>query len=165
MSGIILNENVYTVYSLSLLTTTDFRILDGISKVLNEIIAFDNNNGKQTLWDEDIGPFQRRRTYRVETRGHDAILSYWFNTDEGDGGLVGRSCGGGRSASSPSSSSPTPCWIHQIAGTSVSFPRPAWSPRWRHFIISRETKRVRLGPIPVAFIYYILHDHDTYIPA
>ena len=96
----------------------DFRILDRISKVL--IIDL-NNNEKQTLWDEDIGPFQRRRTYRVETRGQDAILSYWFNTDKGDGGVVGRSCGGGRSASSPSSSSPTPCWIHQIAGTSVSF--------------------------------------------
>ena len=45
---------------------------------------------------KDIGPFQRMRTYRVETRGQDAILSYWFNTDEGDGGLVGRSCGRGR---------------------------------------------------------------------
>ena len=41
-------------------------------------------------------PFQRRRTYRVETRGQDAILSYCFNTDEIAGGLVGRSCGGGR---------------------------------------------------------------------
>ena len=59
------------------------------------LVSFLNNNEKQTLWDEDIGPFQRRRTYRVETRGQDAILSYWFNTDEIVGGLVGRSCGGG----------------------------------------------------------------------
>ena len=55
-----------------------------------------NNNEKQTLWDKDIGRFQCRRTYRVATRGQDAILSYWFNTDEGDGGLVGRFCGRGR---------------------------------------------------------------------
>ena len=65
------NENVYTVYFLSPLITTDFRILDGIPKVVNAIIAFNNNNKKQTF-----GPFQRRRTYRVETRGQDAILSY-----------------------------------------------------------------------------------------
>ena len=32
----------------------------------------------------------------IETRGQDAILSYCFNTDEIAGGLVGRSCGGGR---------------------------------------------------------------------
>ena len=45
-----LNENVYTVYFLSPLITTDFRILDGIPKVVNEIIAFNNNNNeKQTL--------------------------------------------------------------------------------------------------------------------
>ena len=71
----------------------DFRILDCISKVL--IIDF-NNNEKQTLWDEDIGPFQRRRTYRGETRGQDAILSYWPNTNRNEiaSGLVGRSCGG-----------------------------------------------------------------------
>ena len=93
----------------------DFRILDGISK---DLIIDLNNNEKQTLWDEDIGPFQRRRTYRVETIGQDAILSYWFNTrpNEIASGLVGRCCGG-----APCSSSPTPCWIHQIAGTSVSF--------------------------------------------
>ena len=66
-----IDENVYTVYFLSLLTTTDFRILDGILKVVNAIIAFNNNNEKQTF-----GPFQRRRTYRVETRDQDAILSY-----------------------------------------------------------------------------------------
>ena len=66
-----INENVYIVYILSPLITTDFRILDGILKVVNEIIAFNNNNEKQTF-----GPFQRRGTYRVETRGHDAILSY-----------------------------------------------------------------------------------------
>ena len=64
-------ENVYIVYILSPLTTTDFRISDGILKVVNAIIAFKNNNEKQT-----VGPFQRRRTYRVETRGQDAILSY-----------------------------------------------------------------------------------------
>ena len=57
------NENVYIVYPLSPLTTTDFRISDGILKVVNAIIAFNNNNEKQTF-----GPFQRRRTYRVETR-------------------------------------------------------------------------------------------------
>ena len=62
------------MYILSPLITTDFRILDGILKVVNEIIAFNNNNEKQTFG--EIGPFQRRRTYRVETRGHDAILSY-----------------------------------------------------------------------------------------
>ena len=62
---------MYIVYLLSPLTTTDFRISDGIPKVVNAIIAFNNNNEKQTF-----GPFQRRRTYRVETRGQDAILSY-----------------------------------------------------------------------------------------
>ena len=41
-------ENVYTVYILSPLITTDFRILDGIPKVVNVIIAFNNNNEKQT---------------------------------------------------------------------------------------------------------------------
>ena len=66
-----LDENVYIVYLLSPLTTTDFRISDGILKVVNAIIAFKNNNEKQTF-----GQFQRRRTYRVETRGQDAILSY-----------------------------------------------------------------------------------------
>ena len=65
------NEKVYIVYILSPLTTTDFRISDGILKVVNAIIAFKNNKEKQTF-----GPFQRRRTYRVETRGEDAILSY-----------------------------------------------------------------------------------------
>ena len=65
------HENVYIVYLLSPLTTTDFRILDSIPKVVNAIIAFNNNKEKQTF-----GPFQRRRTYRVETRGQDAILSY-----------------------------------------------------------------------------------------
>ena len=65
------NENVYIVYILSPLTTTDFRISDGILKVVNAIIAFKNNKEKQTF-----GPFQRRRTYRVKTRGQDAILSY-----------------------------------------------------------------------------------------
>ena len=68
---LVIDENVYIVYILSPLITTDFRILDGILKVVNEIIAFNNNNEKQTF-----GPFQRRHTYRVETRGHDAILSY-----------------------------------------------------------------------------------------
>ena len=57
-------ENLYIVYILSPLTTTDFRISDGILKVVNAIIAFKNNNEKQTC-----GPFQRRRTYRVKTRG------------------------------------------------------------------------------------------------
>ena len=66
-----MNENVYIVYILSPLTTTDFRISDGILKVVNAIIAFNNNNERQTF-----GPFQRRRTYRVKTRGQDAILSY-----------------------------------------------------------------------------------------
>ena len=51
------NENVYIVYILSPLTTTDFRISDGILKVVNAIIAFKNNNERQTF-----GPFQRRRT-------------------------------------------------------------------------------------------------------
>ena len=64
-------ENVYIVYILSPLITTDFRISDGILKVVNAIIAFNNNNERQTF-----GPFQRRRTYRVKTRGQDAILSY-----------------------------------------------------------------------------------------
>ena len=68
---ILSDENVYIVYILSPLITTDFRISDGILKVVNAIIAFNNNNERQTF-----GPFQRRRTYRVETRGHDAILSY-----------------------------------------------------------------------------------------
>ena len=36
------NENVYIVYLLSPLTTTDFRISDGIPKVVNAIIAFNN---------------------------------------------------------------------------------------------------------------------------
>ena len=46
-----LYENVYTVYFLSPLITTDFRILDCIPKVVNEIIAFNNNNNneRQTL--------------------------------------------------------------------------------------------------------------------
>ena len=66
-----IDENVYIVYILSPLTTTDFRISDGILKVVNAIIAFKNNKEKQTF-----GPFQRRRTYRVETRDQDAILSY-----------------------------------------------------------------------------------------
>ena len=65
------HENVYIVYILSPLITTDFRISDGILKVVNAIMAFNNNNERQTF-----GPFQRRRTYRVETRGHDTILSY-----------------------------------------------------------------------------------------
>ena len=64
-------ENVYIVYILSPLTTTDFRISGGILKVVNAIIAFKNNKEKQTF-----GPFQRRRTYRGETSGQDAILSY-----------------------------------------------------------------------------------------
>ena len=85
----------------------DFLILDGIPKVL--IIVF-NNNEKQTLWDEDIGPFQRRHTYRGETRGQEAILSYWFNTDEIAGGLVDAVEGTG---SLLVSVSPTPCWIYQ----------------------------------------------------
>ena len=63
-TGSLLYENVYIVYILSPLTTTDFRISDGILKVVNAIIAFKNNNEKQTC-----GPFQRRRTYRVKTRG------------------------------------------------------------------------------------------------
>ena len=38
------------------------------------------------------------------------------------------------------------------------------TPFYYHSVtVGRETKRVRLGPI--AFIYYILRDHDTYIPA
>ena len=71
LEGASYDENVYIVYLLSPLTTTDFRISDGILKVVNAIIAFKNNNEKQT-----VGSFQRRRTYRVETRGQDAILSY-----------------------------------------------------------------------------------------
>ena len=71
MSFALKNENVYIVYLLSPLTTTDFHISDGILKVVNAIIAFKNNDEKQTF-----GPFQRRRTYRVETRVQDAILSY-----------------------------------------------------------------------------------------
>ena len=59
------------MYFLSPLITTDFRILDSIPKVVDVIIALNNNNKKQTF-----GPFQRRRTYIVETRGQDAILSY-----------------------------------------------------------------------------------------
>ena len=92
----------------------DFRILDGIPKVL--IIVF-NNNEKQTLWDKDIGLFQRRRTYRVETRGQDAILSYWFNTDEIAGGLVDAVEGAG---SLLVSSCSTSCWIYQTE--SIRFP-------------------------------------------
>ena len=69
--NVIKNENVYIVYILSPLITTDFRISDGILKVVNANIAFNNNNERQTF-----GPFQRRRTYRVKTRGQDAILSY-----------------------------------------------------------------------------------------
>ena len=157
-------------------------------------------------WDEDIGPFQRRRTYRVETRGQDAILSYWFNTDEGDGGLVGRSCGVGpvgfiafivfSDAMLNSSNSrhvrfvspyvilhfgsttlyqPTlktlfaPFWFHANIYSMFWGVWSGWLCHWHYHTLSLsagwETKRVRPGPIPVAFIYHILHDHDTYIPA
>ena len=44
------DENVYIVYLLSPLKTTDFRILDSIPKVVNAIIAFNNNNEKTNLW-------------------------------------------------------------------------------------------------------------------
>ena len=45
------NENVYIVYLLSPLTMTDFRISDGILKVVNAIIAFDNRLiMKSNLW-------------------------------------------------------------------------------------------------------------------
>ena len=45
-----LYENVYIVYLLSPLKTTDFRILNSIPKVVNAIIAFNNNNEKTNLW-------------------------------------------------------------------------------------------------------------------
>ena len=84
----IYHKNLYMVYLFNGKTSAYSMVF---CKVFSIVL---NNNEKQTLWDEDIGPFQRRRTYRVETRGQDAILSYWFNTDEIAGGLFGRSCGG-----------------------------------------------------------------------